>query len=324
MNYIHNIDYKVKETAIEGQTSEGLYNAVVEISTGDNVKYEVHPDGYYLTAVRTLSPIFRYPFNYGFIPQTLAEDGDGLDVIIIAAEPLAHLSVIEIRPLGYIETIDRGLVDTKIIAVPAYSHLKKVSVEKVMAFLKNYKYPENDTTEVKEYLADAEGAIVLIESAHKAFDEKYRPWILRQSAYCCEPVFHMKVSDTPQAQEEVEPVTPPEPIIAPEPITAFEEPLQEAVYPCPEDSEGTQGIQSVEPEPVLEDIPVMEEPIYDSEVSTVAPDTMDSNNQSIEQEIPQVIPEEPVVQEEVVSQPVTETVEENKQEKIQDNSGWLT
>lgn len=110
MNYIQDIDYKVEKSVIQGlDDTKGLYRAVVEISNGDNIKYEIDPiSGEYLTAVRALSPIFTYPFSYGFIPQTLEEDGDGMDVIIITPTPLVHLSVNEIRILGYVPTIDSG------------------------------------------------------------------------------------------------------------------------------------------------------------------------------------------------------------------------
>lgn len=171
MNYIKDIPYKVSESVIDGIENKGtLYNAVVEISNDENVKYEIHPSGEYLTAVRALNPIFRYPFSYGYIPQTLAEDGDGLDVIIVTPEPLAHLSVMEVRVLGYVPTVDNGEVDDKIIAVPAYSKLKKVSMDKIMAFLKNYKYPENASTQVSEFVASIASAEELIEQAHKAYE----------------------------------------------------------------------------------------------------------------------------------------------------------
>lgn len=171
MNYIKDISYKVAESVINGiENKDALYNAVVEISNNENVKYEIHPSGEYLTAVRALNPIFRYPFSYGYIPQTLAEDGDGLDIIIVTPEPLAHLSVIEVRVLGYVPTVDNGKIDNKIIAVPAYSKLKKVSMDKIMAFLKNYKYPENASTQVSEFVASIASAEELIEQAHKAYE----------------------------------------------------------------------------------------------------------------------------------------------------------
>ena len=171
MNYIKDIPYKVSESVIDGvENKDTLYNAVVEISNDENIKYEVHPSGEYLTAVRALNPIFRYPFSYGYIPQTLAQDGDGLDVIIVTPEPLAHLSVMEVRVLGYVPTVDNGEVDDKIIAVPAYSKLKKVSMDKIMAFLKNYKYPENASTQVSEFVASIASAEELIEQAHKAYE----------------------------------------------------------------------------------------------------------------------------------------------------------
>ena len=64
MNYIKDIPYKVSESVIDGIENKGtLYNAVVEISNDENIKYEIHSSGEYLTAVRALNPIFRYPFT---------------------------------------------------------------------------------------------------------------------------------------------------------------------------------------------------------------------------------------------------------------------
>ena len=76
----------------------------------------------------------------------------------------------EVRVLGYVPTVDNGEVDDKIIAVPAYSKLKKVSMDKIMAFLKNYKYPENASTQVSEFVASIASAEELIEQAHKAYE----------------------------------------------------------------------------------------------------------------------------------------------------------
>lgn len=168
MNYISDIPFEVADSAIHGvdRASSRLFNAVVEISNGDNVKYEVHPSGKYLTAVRALNPIFNYPFSYGFIPETLAEDGDGIDVIIITPEPLARLSVIEIRVLGYVPTTDNGKRDDKIIAVPAYSSLKRVSMDKVTAFLKNYKYPNNADSVIGEFVQNVAQAEARIDESH--------------------------------------------------------------------------------------------------------------------------------------------------------------
>lgn len=171
MNYIHDIPYKSDKST----TSDFVYNAVIEISNGDNIKYEVHPDGEYLTAVRALNPIFRYPFSYGYIPQTLAEDGDGLDVIVVTPEPLAHLSVIEVRVLGYVPTIDNGQVDTKIIAIPVYSTLKRAGMDKVLAFLRNYKYPDNDSTEVMDFVPNISETYKIIEDTHNKYEASRTP-----------------------------------------------------------------------------------------------------------------------------------------------------
>lgn len=164
MNYIHDILYK-----LEGKLEAGLYNAVVEISSGENIKYEIDSSGRYLTADRALSPIFTYPFNYGYIPQTLAADGRGLDVVIVSPVPLAHLSVIKVKVLGYVPVSDGNTIDNKFIAIPAYSSLKKVSLEKIIAFFSNYKYPNNAGTSVGNFVSSPAEAAFLIETAHEKY-----------------------------------------------------------------------------------------------------------------------------------------------------------
>lgn len=167
IDFIRDVPYKVEKSSIEGESEKGLYNAVVEIQNGDNVKYEIHRSGHYLTPVRTLNPVFRYPFSYGFIPQTLGGDGDCLDVIVVTAEPIARLSIVEVRIVGMIPTVDNGKEDIKIIAVPAYSHLKSIPMEKIMAFLRMYKYPNQENTVIGKYENDLEKVHMTIEESHE-------------------------------------------------------------------------------------------------------------------------------------------------------------
>ena len=98
-------------------------NAVVEIPKGTNVKYEYnHIEGYFFYDRSLLSPMV-YPSSYGFIPGTMAEDDDPLDVLIYNGVPIDKGAVVRCRPLGYLSMIDNGDVDHKVLAIPE-SHIR--------------------------------------------------------------------------------------------------------------------------------------------------------------------------------------------------------
>jgi inorganic pyrophosphatase len=94
-------------------------NVIIEIPAySDPVKYEIDKLTGELTVDRFMGTAMRYPCNYGYIPQTLAEDGDAIDVMIIAPAPLLSGSVITCRPIGVLKMIDEAGPDPKLLAVP--------------------------------------------------------------------------------------------------------------------------------------------------------------------------------------------------------------
>lgn len=112
--------------------------AVIEVSKGSLNKYEFNKQTNNLELSRVL-PI-PCPENYGFIPNTLSGDGDPLDIFIISAEPLVHLSLIEFNPIGVLSCEDQGLEDNKIIAVIKNDFYKDYSyLQKIKFYLTNYK-----------------------------------------------------------------------------------------------------------------------------------------------------------------------------------------
>jgi inorganic pyrophosphatase len=102
-----------------GDYKDGIVNVVVEIPMGSNQKIEWDRKVGVLKLDRIEPKIFAKPTNYGFIPQTLDEDGDELDVLLITEEPLTTGLVVEAKVLGVMKFVDDGEVDDKIIAVPA-------------------------------------------------------------------------------------------------------------------------------------------------------------------------------------------------------------
>jgi len=97
-------------------------NVVVEIPQGSSVKYELDKESGAIFVDRFNHTAMFYPFNYGFIPQTKAEDGDPVDVLVISTYPVVPGAVIAVRPIGMLEMEDEAGIDTKIIALP----IKKV------------------------------------------------------------------------------------------------------------------------------------------------------------------------------------------------------
>lgn len=107
------------QVLIPGNIDEGTLNTVVEIPQGSRLKVEWHRETATFMLDRVEPSIFAKPCNYGFIPQTLDEDGDELDTLIICPEPLATGVWLEARIIGVLKFEDDGEVDDKIVVVPA-------------------------------------------------------------------------------------------------------------------------------------------------------------------------------------------------------------
>jgi len=107
------------------------FNAIVEISEGSKVKYELDKPTGLLRADRVLYSAVHYPANYGFIPQTYCDDDDPLDVLMLCQEPLAPLSIVRCRAIGVIPMTDDRGEDDKIIAVhvddPQFAHFRDIA-----------------------------------------------------------------------------------------------------------------------------------------------------------------------------------------------------
>lgn len=94
-------------------------NVIIEIpSHSDPVKYEVDKDTGAMFVDRFMSTAMFYPCNYGYVPHTLSEDGDPVDVLVVTPNPLISGSVIRCRPLGMLKMTDESGIDAKLIAVP--------------------------------------------------------------------------------------------------------------------------------------------------------------------------------------------------------------
>jgi inorganic pyrophosphatase len=134
-----------------GKNAPEEVNVVVEIPMGSNVKYEIDKETGVVMVDRFLYTAMFYPFNYGFIPGTLEEDGDPVDVLVISNQPVHPGSVIRARPIGLLEMEDEEGPDSKVIAVPvdkldpSFSNIRDVNDlpqalrEKIKHFFEHYK-----------------------------------------------------------------------------------------------------------------------------------------------------------------------------------------
>lgn len=102
-----------------GAHAPQLVHAVIEIPLGSRNKYEYRPDMDVIMRDRVLSASVRYPTDYGFIPSTLTDDGDPLDILVAAYEPAFPGCVLLARPLGVLDMTDEKGRDYKIFAIPA-------------------------------------------------------------------------------------------------------------------------------------------------------------------------------------------------------------
>jgi inorganic pyrophosphatase len=126
-------------------------NVFVEIPQGSSIKYELDKESGVVFVDRFAYTAMFYPFNYGFIPQSHAEDGDPVDVLVISTYPVAPGTVIPARPIGMLEMEDEEGIDTKIIAVPTkkvdpffakieeIDDLDQTTKEKIKHFFDHYK-----------------------------------------------------------------------------------------------------------------------------------------------------------------------------------------
>lgn len=95
-------------------------NVIIEIPTkAEPVKYEVDKETGTLFVDRFLDTAMYYPCNYGYVPQTLSDDGDPVDVLVVTPAPLISGSVIRVRPIGMLKMTDEKGMDVKILAVPS-------------------------------------------------------------------------------------------------------------------------------------------------------------------------------------------------------------
>ncbi len=148
-------------------------NVVIEINKGSNNKYEIDKKTGLIALDRAMHTAQPYPFDYGFVPQSLWHDGDALDVVLLTTYPLVPGILVRARPVGVMNMVDGGERDEKIIAVPVddprfdsvreLEDVNKHTLLEMEHFFTTYKKLQNKEVEVNGFSGR--------EEAEKAFEE---------------------------------------------------------------------------------------------------------------------------------------------------------
>ncbi len=158
------------------------FYAIIEIPKGSKKKYELDKETGLIRLDRILFTSTHYPMNYGFVPKTLADDGDPLDVLVLCSEILDPLTEVECYPVGVVRMIDNEQIDEKIISIPfmdpTYSGFRDIStlpqhiISEVSHFFDVYKALEHSQTSVKE-TANREQAVRVVTACIERYKASF-------------------------------------------------------------------------------------------------------------------------------------------------------
>ncbi|MBU2103749.1 inorganic diphosphatase [Patescibacteria group bacterium] len=171
MNLLHDIAPGTKDEM----------NVIIEIPNGSRNKYEIDKETGMIALDRVLHTAQVYPFDYGFVPQTLWDDGDALDVVLLTTQPLLPGILVRARPVGILPMIDGGEKDEKVLAVPAndprfadikdLSDVNKHTLKEIKHFFETYKKIQNKEVSLGEW-QDKSAAEAAFTRACELYSEK--------------------------------------------------------------------------------------------------------------------------------------------------------
>ncbi len=168
MNLLHDIPAGTKEEM----------NVIIEIPKFSKNKYEIDKETGIIALDRVMHTAQDYPFDYGFVPKTLFDDGDALDVVLVTTHPLAPGILVRARTVAIMEMIDGGERDDKVVAVPIedprfdevkdINDLNKHFIKEMTHFFETYKKVQNKEVSVGEWHG-AEAAMEAFEKSQKMY-----------------------------------------------------------------------------------------------------------------------------------------------------------
>jgi inorganic pyrophosphatase len=166
-----------------GNESPKIVNSIIEIPMGSKAKYELDKASGLLRLDRVLFSAVHYPANYGFIPQTLAEDNDPLDILVISSIEVDPLCIIEAKVIGVMHMVDENENDEKIVSVAkndmAVNYIDDINAlpphtnVELKRFFEDYKKLEHKNVVVNKFLGKDE-AYKIIQSSAERYKEKYK------------------------------------------------------------------------------------------------------------------------------------------------------
>jgi inorganic pyrophosphatase len=166
-----------------GERAPQKVNALIEIPQGSRAKYEVDKETGLLKLDRVIYSSFHYPANYGFIPQTLGQDNDPLDILVLCSQSIHSLCLVEATVIGNMQMIDNGEMDDKIIAVaskdPSVNHYQRIEdlpehfLLELRNFFEQYKVLENKKVAIDNF-QDKETAFKVIQDAIDFYQESFK------------------------------------------------------------------------------------------------------------------------------------------------------
>ena len=167
-----------------GENFPETFNTIIEIPRDSNNKYEIDKTTGLISLDRANFSSAPYPFDYGFVPRTLWEDGDPLDVVVISTYPLHPGILVEVRPVGVMRMIDEGESDYKILSVPVHdkrwddvNDLKDINqhrLEEFKHFFLTYKVLNGRSTSVDiDGIGDKAEAIEALSKSMDLYQDKF-------------------------------------------------------------------------------------------------------------------------------------------------------
>lgn len=171
MNLLHDI---------EPGTADKI-NVIIEINKGSKNKYEIDKETGLIALDRAMHTSQDYPFDYGFIPQTLWDDGDAVDVVVLTTYPLFPGVLVRVRPVAIMSMVDSGEADDKVIAVPVddprFNNVKDLAdvnshtIKEIEHFFLTYKKIQNKEVTISGFKGKKE-AEAAFERGRKLYNEK--------------------------------------------------------------------------------------------------------------------------------------------------------
>jgi inorganic pyrophosphatase len=166
-----------------GENAPDEVNVIIEIPSGSRDKYELDKKTGLIMLDRVLETSMSYPGNYGFIPKTVCEDKDPIDVIILTHSALYPGILVKARPVGMLDMVDDGEQDEKILAVPVddprfkeirdLKDVPKAFLDEIHHFFKRYKEVRGSSVKIGDW-GNARKAKKAIKDSIKLYNEQYK------------------------------------------------------------------------------------------------------------------------------------------------------